>query len=60
MDETKILPKLRKEFNDESLVKLFTGLVFNHNEKNEITVPAKGWGIECSDCEWSGEILSDI
>ncbi|KML36602.1 hypothetical protein [Cytobacillus firmus] len=56
----KFCPNCGKEFNDESLVKLFTGLVFNHNEKNEITVHAKGWGIECSDCEWSGEILCDI
>jgi hypothetical protein len=56
----KYCPNCGKKFNDESLVKSFTGLVFNHNEKDEITVPAKGWGIDCFNCEWSGEILPDI
>ena len=48
------------KFTDESLVKLFTELIFNHREKNEITVPAKGWGVECFNCKWVGEISPDI
>jgi hypothetical protein len=38
----------------------FTELIFNHRKKDEITVPAKGWGVECINCEWSGEISPDI
>ena len=52
-------PNCGKSFDDDSLVKSFTGLIFNHNEKDEISVPVKGWGIECTNCEWTGEILPD-
>jgi hypothetical protein len=53
-------PNCGMKFTDESLVKLFTELIFNHREENEITVPAKGWAVECFNCKWSGEISSDI
>ena len=52
-------PNCGKSFGDDYLVKSFTGLIFNHNEKGEISVPVKGWGIECPNCEWTGEILPD-
>ena len=45
---------------DALLIMAFTELVFNHREKDEITVPVKGWGVECVNCEWSGEIFLDI
>lgn len=38
----------------------FTEFIFNHRKKDEIIVPAKGRGVECNDCEWSGEISHDI
>ena len=43
--EPKYCPNCGMQFTVELLVKSFTGLIFNHNEKNEITVPAKGWGL---------------
>lgn len=44
----------------DALIMPFTELIFNHREKDEIIVPAKGWGVECINCEWSGEISPDI
>lgn len=57
--EPKFCPNCGKNFNQDSLVKSFTGLTLHHNKKDEITVPVKGWGIECFNCDWSGEILPD-
>lgn len=47
------------KFSDTSLVKEFTELIFNHRLKDEITLPVRGWGIECERCKWSGEISPD-
>lgn len=58
--EPNYCPNCGEKFDDKSLVKLFTELIFNHGEENEVTVPAKGWGVECFNCKWSGEISPDI
>jgi hypothetical protein len=55
----KYCPNCGKAFNDESLVKSFTSLIFNHKKKGEISVPVNGWGVECFYCKWNGEILPD-
>ena len=48
------------KFTDASLVMAFTELMFNDRNAAVITVPAKGWGVECNNCEWSGEISPDL
>jgi len=57
--EPKFCPTCGKELDDNSLIMPFTELIFNHNQKDEITLPAKGWGVECFNCKWSGEISND-
>ena len=60
MEKPNYCPNCGLKFTDASLVKEFTALVFNHRKEDEITVPAEGWGVECVNCEWSGEISPDI
>ena len=59
MERPNYCPNCGMKFTDTSLLKAFTELIFNYREKDEITVPAKGWGVECINCNWSGEISPD-
>ena len=59
MEKPKYCPNCGEKYTEESLVKEFTELIFNYRQKDEITLPAKGWAVECVKCKWHGEISPD-